>query len=288
VIDRDGAADGQTVSARTRLAAVMGSPVAHSLSPAIHNAAFAATGADWVYVAFEVDEPGVGAAMAGVRALGIAGLSVTMPAKEAVARHVDERSSDADALGAVNCVAVRDGRLVGHNTDGAGFVDALQLDAGIGLDGLDAVVLGAGGAARAVVRALAGAGAARVTVVARNPDRGEVAARLAGEAGRVGAPVDVAGAAVVVNATPVGMGDDAGALPVDPTHLGAGQVVVDLIYHPRRTALLVAAEAAGATPVDGLGMLVHQAAHQFRIWTGLDAPLVAMRAAAERQLARET
>jgi shikimate dehydrogenase len=98
----------------------------------------------------------------------------------------------------------------------------------------------------------------------------------------------VAGAAVVVNATPVGMGDDAGALPVDPTHLGAGQVVVDLIYHPRRTALLVAAEAAGATPVDGLGMLVHQAAHQFRIWTGLDAPLVAMRAAAERQLARET
>jgi len=274
-------------TARTRVAGVIGDPVRHSLSPALHNAAFAATGIDGVYVAFEVREGDVPAALAGVRALGLLGLSVTMPHKEAVARAVDRLDPEAAALDAVNCV-VRDpdGALVGANTDGPGFVASLVVDHGVALDGRRCVVLGAGGAARAVVRSLADAGAGEVVVVNRTAATGERAAALAGRRGRLGTPADVAGADVIVNATPVGMGEGAGRLPCDPDLLRAGQVVADLVYQPLDTALLQAARAAGAVAVDGLGMLVHQAALAFRRWTGVDPPVAAMRAAALEELAQ--
>jgi shikimate dehydrogenase len=261
----------------TRVAAVIGRPVRHSLSPAIYNAAFAATGLDWVFLAFEVGEDEVPAALDGVRALGIDGLSVTMPAKEAVARAVDRLSPAAAALGAVNCV-VRDGRrLIGHNTDGDGFVDALHAELGVGLSGARVVVVGAGGAARAVVRSAALAGA-EVVVIGRSPARAAAAAELAGASGRVGDAVDLAGATIVVNATPVGMGAD-DALPIEPELLHSGLVVVDLVYHPLETHFLRAARARGVPGVNGVGMLLHQAAHQFRLLTGVEPPLDAMRAA---------
>ncbi|MCD9623208.1 shikimate dehydrogenase [Rhabdothermincola salaria] len=275
----------------TRVAAVIGEPVGHSRSPAIMNAAFAATGLDWVYVAFEVPAGAVPAALGGMRAFGIGGLSVTMPHKEAAAGAVDELSDDARRLGAVNCVVNDDGTLRGHNTDGAGFVAALVAETGVSPAGLPCVVLGAGGAARSVVLALSRAGADQVTVVNRTSSRAERAAALAGDRGRVVAPADappvLAEAGLVVNATSVGMGEGAGgATPFDPEVLHEGQLVADLVYQPLVTPLLAEAGRRGATPVDGLGMLVHQAAVAFELWTGTPAPVADMAAAARASLAR--
>jgi shikimate dehydrogenase len=278
----DGAADDGrrvTVTGGTRLAGVIGWPVRHSRSPAIHNAAFAATGLDWLHLALPVEPGDAPRAIGGMAALGIEGLSVTMPHKVAAAAAVDRLSADAVALGAVNCI-VREGRLlVGHNTDGGGFVDSLRVDEGIDPGGMRCVVFGAGGAARAVIRALAVAGTERVTVVNRDPGRAEAAARLGGDLGRVGSAAEVADADLVVNATPLGMGDDR-ALPFDPGECGPDTVVVDLVYHPEITALLAAASGAGRRTVGGIGMLVHQAARAFTLWTGVEAPVDVMTEAA--------
>ena len=277
-----------TITAGTTVAAVIGSPVRHSLSPALHNAAFAAAGVDWVYTAFEVAPGQAGAALAAMRALGLGGLSVTMPHKDDIAAAVDVLSPSAAALRTANTV-VRgaDGQLEGHSTDGEGFVASLR-EAGVDPSGAAVAVLGAGGAARSVVDALARAGAASVAVVNRTPAKAAVAAALAGSAGVVGAREHVAAADIVVNATSVGMGSvgaASDALPVDPALLRAGQVVADLVYHPLDTALLVAARAAGATTVDGLGMLVHQAALQQQLWLGALPDVAVMRAAALHELA---
>lgn len=256
------------------VAAVIGSPVAHSRSPAIHQAAFDALGLDWTYVAFDVPVGGVAAAIGGMRALGLGGLSVTMPHKAAVAACVDRLTPDAAALGAVNCV-YRDGdELVGDNTDGGGFLWSLE-QAAVTVAGQRVCVLGAGGAARAVIRAVAGAGSSEVVVVNRSAERAATAALLAGSVGRVGTDADVAAAAVVINATPVGMGGDPGS----PATVTAGQVAVDLVYHPPVTPFLAAAAAAGATTVGGIGMLVGQAALAFERWTGVAAPYAVMEAA---------
>jgi shikimate dehydrogenase len=256
----------------------------------LHNAAFAAVGLDWVYVALEVRPGEVIAALQGVRALGFEGLSITMPHKETVALAVDRLTPVAERLGAANTVVRRGRDLVGDSTDGQGFLDALLQDEGLLPDNRRFAVLGAGGAARAVILALGRAGAASVTVIGRTPARAQAAAALAGPAGLVGRLEDVSDADVVVNATPVGMetvvplrpGDEGTAqlpLDLDPSRLGAGQMVVDLIYAPAVTPLLAAARRQGAVAVNGLGMLIHQAAHQFRLWTGEQAPLEAMSAA---------
>jgi shikimate dehydrogenase len=285
----DGAA--RPITGTTRTAAVIGAPVRHSLSPALLNAAFRAVGADWVFVAFEVPEGRGGAAVEAMRTLGLGGLSVTMPHKAAVHDAVDDRTAVAADLRAVNCVYRRGDVLVGDNTDGAGLVDALRVDEGIDVAGRRCALVGAGGAGRAVARALGRAGAADVAVINRSPGPAERAAVLAGTAGRVGTAADVAAADLVVNATPLGMaaagggGPTPGALPVDPDQLRPGQVVVDLVYHPLATPLLAAARDRGAVGVTGLGMLVHQAAHAFRRWTGEEPPIDAMAAAAHRELA---
>lgn len=266
----------------TRVAAVIGDPVRHSLSPVLHNAAFAATGLDWVYVAFEVAPGRAGAALDAVRTLGIEGLSVTMPHKADVAQAVDRCSPTAARLGAVNCVVNRAGELVGENTDGAGFLASLRADAGFEPAGQRCLVLGAGGAARAVVLALAEAGARQVAVVNRTRDRAEAAAALAGRAGVVLGPEAADEAALIVNATPLGMaGSAAEGLngPLDARRIGPGQIVADLVYHPLRTRLLEAAEARGAAQVNGLGMLLHQAGLAFELWTGRPPPIEAMRVA---------
>ncbi|HUO47734.1 MAG TPA: shikimate dehydrogenase [Acidimicrobiales bacterium] len=270
-------------SAASHVVGVIGDPVGHSLSPLLHNAAFDALGLDWVSVGFPVAAGGVPDAFAGIRALGIVGLSVTMPHKQAAAVAVDECTPLARRLGAVNCV-VRDGdRLVGDSTDGPGFVAALRRGAGFDPAGARCVVLGAGGAARAVIAALADAGAASVVVVNRTRASAEEAALLAGEAGTVGEAAAIEEAALLVQATPVGMALGAetdGQLPVDEALLHEGLVVADLVVHPLRTPLLAAAEARGARPVNGLGMLVHQAALALERWTGRPAPVEAMWAAA--------
>jgi shikimate dehydrogenase len=284
-VHREGFVRLTAAGAKTRLAAVIGYPVRHSLSPAMHNAAFAELGLDWVYVAFEVAPGAVDAAFAGVRALNLGGLSVTIPHKAAALDAVDEATDAARAVGAVNTVVpLVDGALRGANTDGAGFLASL-VDEGFNPRGRICVVLGAGGAARAVVHALAGAGAAEVVVVNRTPARAEATAALAGATGRVGVPADVTGADLVVNATPLGLaGAGSDALPVDPELLRQGQLVVDLIPNPAVTPLMAAAQARGAAVAGGVGMLVHQGALAFELWTGRPAPLDVMRAAAVRAL----
>jgi shikimate dehydrogenase len=273
------------ITGATRVAAVIGDPVRHSLSPVLHNAAYQELGIDWVYVAFEVPDGATEQALESMRAFGLVGLSVTMPHKTAAAAACDELSADAEALRSANTVTLlADGRLSGDSTDGSGFLRSLR-DAGHDAAGAAALVLGAGGAARAVARALGGAGA-RVTVSARRDDAARAAAALAnGEtvawAERAAAAAD---AAVVVNATPVGMGDTGRDVPVPVEALRRGQVVADLVYHPLDTALLSGARERGAAVVDGLGMLVHQAALQVERWTGEVAPVAVMRAAAARAL----
>ncbi len=270
----------------TRLAAVIGSPVRHSRSPAIHNAAFRALDLDWVYLAFEVVPGEVADAVEGMRALGIGGLSVTIPHKEAAAAVVDDLSVTARALGAANTIVVHtDGMLFGENTDAVGFLASLA-DAGVDPRGRRCVVRGAGGGARAVVWALAVAGADEVVVVpGRDASRAVGTAALAGVVGRVGDASDVPAAGIVVNATPLGMAAAPAELPLDPELpfdpdlLRPGQVVVDLVPSPS-TPLLEAAAGRGAVAVNGLGMLVHQAALAFQLWTGHEAPLDVIRAAA--------
>jgi shikimate dehydrogenase len=268
------------IGAGTRIAGVIGDPVAHSASPALHNAGYAALGLDYVYVAFPVPAGRGGDAVRAMPVLGLVGLNVTMPHKADAARACDELSPDASVLGAVNTVIARpDGRLWGDSTDGEGFVRALR-DDGIEPDGRSVLVLGAGGAARAVVLAL-GRHGARVVVAARRLDAAVDAAALApdGEGrGYDGLDSCVARVDVVVNATPLGMHGE--PPPFDPAVLRADHAVIDLVYHPARTPLLAEAQARGVrVAANGLGMLVHQAALAFRAMTGRDAPLDAMRAA---------
>lgn len=264
------------ISGETRLAAVIGAPVRHSRSPAIHNAAFAAAGLDWAYVALEVAPGRGGDAVRAASTLGLAGLSVTMPHKADAARACDVLTPAAAALESVNTVVVlADGSLLGDSTDGEGFLRSLA-DAGLDPAGRSVVVLGAGGAARAVAAALVGRGA-RVEVTARRREASDALA--AAVPGAVAGPWPGSGpvpAEIVVNATPVGMGADE-SLPVEPA---SDQWIVDLVYHPLETPLLRRARALGAPTVGGLGMLVHQAALAFEQWTGVPAPLETMRAAA--------
>ena len=271
-------------TAATTVVGIIGDPIAHSLSPTLHHAAFAAMGLDWVSVGFPTPAGAAADALVGMRALRIAGLSVTMPHKADVAVAVDELTPIAARLGAVNCVTNRDGRLVGDSTDGPGLVAALRHDPGVDPAGRRCLVIGAGGAARAVVAALAEAGAAEVAVLNRSPERAGAAATLAGAVGRVAEAADVAEAELIVHATPQGMAGGPVGLPVDDGALHAGQVVVDLVYHPVHTALLQAAAARGATAVDGVGMLAHQAALAIERWTGQAAPVEVMLDAARAAL----
>jgi shikimate dehydrogenase len=271
------------ISASTRVAAVIGSPVRHSLSPALHNAGFAATGVDWVYTAFEVAPGAAAAALDAMRALGLGGLSVTMPHKEAVAELVDELDPAAAALRSVNSVVpLGDGRLKGYSTDGAGFVASLAAQ-GVELGGKRVCVLGAGGAGRAIIDALARSGVSAIVLVNRSLDRAQAAVELAGGLGAIGPPSAVSDVDIVVNATSVGMGS--AEVPCDTDLLREGQVVADIVYHPRRTALLAAAAARGARSIEGLGMLVHQAVLQQQLWTGVAPDPAVMWEAAERELA---
>ncbi|HEV3280547.1 MAG TPA: shikimate dehydrogenase [Acidimicrobiales bacterium] len=274
------------LSAATVVVGVIGDPVAHSLSPLLHNTAFAELGMDWVSVGFRVPAGRATEALAGADAMGIRGLSVTMPHKETVTGLVDRASPLAQRLGAVNCVVFgTDGRTgtFGDNTDGAGLLASLWRGAHFDPGGRRCLVVGAGGAARAVVAALADAGAAEVVVLNRTAERAVVASALAGPAGRPGAPEDASACDLVVNATPLGMpGTSAGhggMWPVDPRLLRTGQTVVDLVYEPAMTPWLQAARDRGATIVNGHGMLVHQAALQLAAWTGLDPPVESMWAA---------
>lgn len=284
------------IDGRTTVVALLGDPVAHSLSPRMHNAAFAAAGLNWRYVAFRIPADALAAAVRAVAALGMAGCNVTIPHKEAACGAVDDLDPVAAHVGAVNTVRVAAGRLQGFNTDASGVLDALTHDGGVELGGRAAVVIGAGGGARAASFALASR-AARVTILNRTVSRARgLAQRVAAaqphcavdaadlSAASIAAALD--GADVLIQATNATMsaamgggGGRAEWLVAVEKQLRRGMTVLDMVYTPARTDLLAAAEQAGARAVSGLALLVHQGARSFELWTGRPAPVDAMRTA---------
>ena len=262
------------ISGSTRLAGVVGWPVAHSLSPALHNAVFAALGVNAVSVGFAVAEEGLAKAVAGLAAVDAIGTSVTMPHKHAVVALAQERTATVERLGAANCLTFVDGAVHASSTDGQGFLDALVEQVNFAPEGKKVALIGAGGAAAAIAVALADAGA-DLCVVARRPEAAQSLARLAGGGSRAGDNESISEADLVINATPLGMSATSTAeqCAVDPALLREGQVVFDTVYAPRVTPLLRAADAVGAIGIGGLAMLVHQARHQLCGWTGRDVPV---------------
>jgi len=274
-----------TINGKTKLVGLIGWPVEHSLSPAMHNSAFAALNLNWRYLPLPVHPERLGEAVAGLRALGFVGANVTVPHKEAVMSYLDHVTPEAQAIGAVNTIVVREGRSIGHNTDWCGFLAALS-EGGFDPQGKRVVVLGAGGAARAVVYALAHAGA-QVTVLNRTLARAQVLVKdfsplfPALPLTLQTLEEQTAEAHLLVNATPVGTWPEVNQSIwpqglTFPGHL----TVFDLVYNPRQTKLLRQAEAAGAKAIGGLGMLVHQGAAAFELWTGEKAPVETMYEAA--------
>jgi shikimate dehydrogenase len=274
------------VGGGSRTVGLIGWPVAQSLSPTIHNSAFIAMDMDWVYLPLPVPPDLLPAALDGLRALGFAGANVTMPHKAEASELADVRSEEAERLGAVNTLVVGPEGIAGYNTDAPGFERFLRSDAGFDPRGRSALVFGAGGAARACALALAGAGLARIQVTLRDPERARGLERaLEGTGTEVAvAGFDAAAEAqvdLVLNATPLGLHGE--VLPVPP--LRADMLVVDLLYRPSVTPLLAAAREAGAAAFGGLGLLLHQAALSFELWTGAAPPLEVMSAAAMAELA---
>lgn len=268
---------------------LIGWPVEHSVSPAMHNAAFAALGLPWRYTLIPVAPDRLEQELAELKAGGFRGVNVTVPHKQSVMPYLDETSEAARAIGAVNTIILRDGRLIGHNTDADGFWRALR-EAGYEPAGKSALVLGAGGAARAVVYALA-RGGSRVSVWNRTAGR---ARGLALDLQKVGltlsvvarlSDLELADVDLLVNATSIGMWPHEDASPWPATlPIGAHWTVFDLIYNPMETRLLAQAAAAGARTIGGLAMLVHQGALAFELWTGKSPPTDVMLAAAAESL----
>jgi shikimate dehydrogenase len=278
--------DSRTISAATRLCAVIGNPIAHSLSPAIHNAAFEALGLDFIYVACQVED--VRGALAGMRALhNFRGMSVTIPHKTEAMKYVDEVNETDRSIGSINTIIKEDGKLVGLGTDGPGALKAL-VDAGVNLEGKKVLMLGSGGAARAIAFTLARQkGLAEIRLLDVN---GAMLAELVSDL-REGTPAPVESglltedsladamkeADLLIHCTPVGMHPKEGASLV-PAHLfRAGQVVFDIVYTPLETRLLADARARGLKTISGVEMFINQAVLQFEKFTGVGAPVEVMR-----------
>lgn len=282
------------INAKTKVCAVLGHPVGHSLSPEMHNAAFEALGLPFVYVAHDVQPGSVGRALAGIRALGYRGLSVTIPHKVEALAGVDQVDETARGIGCINTVVNDDGRLLGSNSDGLGALNALR-DAGADPQGRRVVVLGSGGAARAIAMTIAReAPPAQLTILGVVPPELERLVADVQQRGR--APVSgvalneqtlrecVPQADLLLHCSPVGMHPQVDQSLVPPELLRAGLLVFDAVYNPRRTKLLREAEAAGCQTVAGLEMFLGQAYVQFELWTGQKAPREVMRRVVEARL----
>ncbi|CAA9494720.1 MAG: Shikimate 5-dehydrogenase I alpha [uncultured Rubrobacteraceae bacterium] len=271
------------ISGKTKLLALIGDPVGHSLSPAMHNAAFAADGLDFVYVALRVASEDLPAAVRGAAALGLRGFNVTMPHKRAMVALVDELDEGARISGAVNTVVIEGRTLRGFNTDGPGMVEACR-EVGIKLEGQAVMLLGAGGAAASIAAAFCDEGIGKLHIVNRNPEHAATLADKLRERGK-GAEIEVhpttsldgtVRAPIVVNTTPLGM-RDGDPLPLPPEYLDADTTLVDAVYRPgAETALVRHARGRGANVVTGQRMLLYQGVLAQRLWTGRQPNVEAM------------
>jgi shikimate dehydrogenase len=278
------------INAQTQLCGVIGNPVEHSLSPAIHNAAFQKLGLNFVYLAFRVEA--IGEAVKGLRALGnFRGASVTIPHKVAAVPFLDVVEPTARHIGAINTIVVRDGALIGYNTDATGALRALH-ESAVALKGRHVILLGSGGAARAIAFALgAEAGLDRLTILGiDDQERSALAQALQAKTGMTvqELPLDektlgkvLPDGHVLIHCTPVGMWPNLHDTPVPATLLHTGLTVMDIVYNPRDTRLLKEAKAAGCRTIPGLEMFLHQAAAQFELWTNQAAPADVMRSVLE-------
>jgi len=279
------------ISGRTKLFGVFGYPVSHTFSPGMHNAAFKKLGVDACYVPFAVSPERLGDAIRAIIPLGLCGLNITVPHKEHVPGYLDALSEEARLINAVNTVEVRSGKLIGHNTDGRGFLRSLDKDAGFNPKGKIFLFIGSGGAARAVGFSLARSGAKKIMF--HDIDTGKSNALVADIKQKVGMDVEsipedalaasAAQADCMINATPLGP-RKADPMPIRKEYLLKKHLVCDLVYNPPDTSLLRAAKARGAKGLSGLGMLLYQGVISFEIWTGAKAPTAVMKRALLRQM----
>lgn len=278
------------ITGRTKVIGIFGYPVEHSFSPLMQNQAFAATKLDYCYVPFPVAPGEVAEAVAAIRALGMRGINVTIPHKEAVLPFLDVLSVDAEIIGAVNTIVNYDGRLTGFNTDGLGFLEAMRVETGQTPSDKKVTMIGAGGAARAVAVQMALAGAKEIRIINRNLARADqIKAVLDAKTSCITRTMpfnceDLADTIrdtdILINATPVGMYPKIDAAPVvEPKLLHSGMLVCDLVYNPPETGLLKAAKNKGAATLPGLGMLLYQGALAFKLWTDQEAPVEIMKEA---------
>ena len=282
------------VSGKTKVCGLIGDPVEHTMSPAIHNAAFRELGLDYIYLPFHVKKEELGNAIAGMRALNIRGLNVTIPHKVDVLQFLDKLDPLAEKIGAVNTIVNDDGFLTGYNTDAAGWLQAM-LSRGCDPSNRKVAVLGAGGASRAISFILAERGA-HLVILNRRLElewAEELAGRISTTFGRETRALELnrtnltgalEKAEILVNATSVGMSPDTDQTPVDSDLLRPDLIVSDIVYNPVKTRLLREAETAGVKTVEGLEMLVWQGALAFEKWTGQKAPIELMRKEATRML----
>ncbi len=284
----------EQTSYRMELTGVFGYPVDENPTVVMIEAGFASLNLPWRYLNLKVSPKDLPAAVNGLRAMGFRGINLTIPHKCEVIQYLDEVADDARIMGAVNTVYVKDGRLVGANTDGKGFLRALIDDAKLNPAGKKIMVLGAGGAARAITVELALAGAAEIVIVNRSEERGQELVALLGEHTPVKASYQAwtdnlaipATTDVLVNATSIGLYPDVADMPLlDYATIRPGMIVCDVIPNPPQTRFLDAAKARGAITLDGLGMLVYQGAIAFKLWTGQDAPVDVMKKALAAEFA---
>lgn len=273
--------------------AIIGKPLGHSLSPEMHNAAFAALQLSWSYVALEIEPDQVSNLVTSLKASNVAGLNVTMPYKSVVMSSLDEIDELARHCGAVNTIRFESGRASGFNTDAVGFLRSLRQETSLDPSGCQVLMLGAGGVARAVAVALASAGAASISVWGRDEQKiSNFVSDLKSAYPNVewtkttgqGLRELAANAGLIVNATPIGMYPDDNAAPLPIEWITSSQTVADLIYRPAKTTLIKEAENIGCVVLPGVGTFLHQAAEAFSIWTGMPAPLDTMQEVLSRKL----
>ena len=273
-------------SGSTKIVKLIGYPVEHSKSPLMHNAAFQSLGLDFAYLLFSVKPPDLKEAVTGLRASNVAGANVTIPYKEEVMKYLDEITPEAKLIGAVNTIHNREGKLIGYNTDGQGFITSLLIDGKVKLEGQKVFLMGAGGAGKAVAVKLAERGVERLVITDKIVERAEALVGRLRE-NIPDCPVyavaisskefaeTISESTLLVNATPVGM-KEGDPCVIDPEYLHKDLFVYDVIYN-RETPLIETAKKRGLKTLGGIGMLIHQGAASFEIWTGQKAPIEVMR-----------